>query len=127
MSLISWLSRRQATVEGEVFESGFVASKQGVETLRGVRYKLRTMGVPVDGPTYINGDIMTVVNNTFKPESTLKNKSNSICYHFVREAVATKECLTTWIPTLKIWAYLLTKVLYGRMRRALVKDVLYDI
>ena len=85
------------------------------------------MGVPVDGPSYIYGDNMYVVSITSKPESTLKKKSNSICYHFVREAVAMKECLTTWIPTLKNWVDLLTKVLHGRKRRTLVKGVLYDI
>ena len=98
-----------------------------METLRGIRYKLRVMGVPVDGPTYIYGDNMSVVNTTSKPESTLKKKSNSICYHFVREAVAMKECLTTWISTLKNWADLLTNVLHGRKMRGLVKGVLYDI
>ena len=127
MSLINWLSKRQATVEGAVFGSEFVAMKHGVETLRGIRYKLRMMGVPVDGPTYIYGDNMSVINNTSKPESTLNKKSNSICYHFVREAVAMKECLTTWIPTLKNWADLLTKILSGRKRRELVQGVMYDI
>ena len=114
-------------MEGAVFGSEFVALKQGVEALRGIRYKLRMMGVPVEGPTYIYGDNMSVIKNTSKPESTLKKKSNSICYHFVREAVAMKECLTTWIPTLQNWADLLTKVLSGRKRRELVKGVLYDI
>ena len=127
MAMINWLSKRQATVEGAVFGSEFVALKQGVEALRGIRYKLRMMGVPVEGPTYIYGDNMSVIKNTSKPESTLKKKSNSICYHFVREAVAMKECLTTWIPTLQNWADLLTKVLSGRKRRELVKGVLYDI
>ena len=103
--------------------------KQLCAYLCGLRYKLRMMGVPVDGPTYIYGDNMSVVNNTSKPESTLKRKSNSVCYHyhFVREDVVKKECLTTWIPTLKNWADLLTKVLHGRKRRALVQGVLYDI
>ena len=41
-----------------------------METLRGIRYKLRMLGVPVGGPTYIYGDNMSVVNNTSKPEST---------------------------------------------------------
>ena len=53
--------------------------KTGVETLRGIRYKLRMMGVEIDGPTYIYGDNQFVINNTSKPESVLKKKSNSIC------------------------------------------------
>ena len=98
-----------------------------VETLRGLRYKLRMMGVEVLGPTYVYGDNMSVIHNTSKPQSQLKKKSNSICYHFVREAVAMRECLTSHIPTGRNVADLLTKVLFGRKRRDLVSAVLADI
>ena len=105
----------------------FVAMKHGVETLRGIRYKLRMMGVAIAGPTYIYGDNMSVINNTSKPESVLRKKSNSICYHFICEAVAMKECLTTHVPTLRNFADLLTKCLSGKKRRDLVRGVLFDI
>ena len=85
------------------------------------------MGAKIDGPTYVYGDNMSFINNTSKPESVLKKKSNSICYHFVREAVAMKECLTTHVPTEKNWADLLTKVLFGNKRRDLFQGVLFDI
>ena len=75
--------------------------KHGIENLRGIRYKLRMMGVPVKGASYVYGDNMSVVTNTSKPESTLKKKSNSICYHAVREAVAMGEALVAHIPTKK--------------------------
>ena len=127
MALINLISKKQPTVKSAVFGSEFVALKHGVETLRGIRYKLRMMGVEVSGPTYIYGDNMSVVHNTSKPESVLKKKSNSICYHFVREAVAMRECLVSHIPTAKNVADLLTKVLYGRKRRELVSAVLADI
>ena len=48
-ALIDWLSKKQATIEGSVFGSEFVAMKTGVEALRGIRYKLRMMGVPMSG------------------------------------------------------------------------------
>ena len=101
--------------------------KTGIETLRGIRYKLRMMGVEIDGPIYIYGDNQSVINNTSKPESVLKKKSNLICYHFVREAIAMKECLTTHIPTLRNFADMLTKVLYGKKRKDLVHGVLHFI
>ena len=127
MALINFVSKKQSTVETAVFGAEFVALKHGVETLRGIRYKLRMMGVPVEGPSYIYGDNMSVIHNTTKPESQLKKKSNSICYHFVREAVAMRECLTSHIPTGRNVADLLTKVLFGRKRRDLVSAVLADI
>ena len=48
------------------------------------------MGVKIDGPTYVYDDNMYVIHNTSKPKSVLKKKSNSICYHFVREDVAVR-------------------------------------
>jgi hypothetical protein len=50
-----WFSKRQSTVETSGFGAEFVAMKNGMETLRGVRYKLRMMGIPIDGPAYIYG------------------------------------------------------------------------
>ena len=74
MALIDWLSKKKSTVEKVVFGSEFVAMTHGVETLRGIRYKLRMMGVHIDGPTYVYGDNMSVVFNTSRPESQLKKK-----------------------------------------------------
>ena len=85
------------------------------------------MGVSIDGPSYVYGENMSVINNTSKPESCLKNKSNSICYHFIRESVSMKECLTTHVPTLRKIADLLTKCLSGKKRRDLVRGILFDI
>ena len=125
---IAWCSKRQATVETSVFGAEFVALKQGVEALRGLRYKLRMMGIPISGPSYIYGDNMSVVKNSSKPESTLNKKSNAICYHAVREAVAMGECLVTHIPTGDNLGDLATKLIPGGIKRSrLVDMVLYDI
>jgi hypothetical protein len=72
MSLVNWLSQKQPTIELSVFGAEFVAMKLGVEVLHGIRYKLRMMGVPIAGPTYVYGDNMSVIHNTQQPESTLK-------------------------------------------------------
>ena len=69
----------------------------GIEALCGIRYKLRMMGIPIDGATYIYGDSMSVINNTSKPKSVLKKKNNAVCYHTVRESVAMGESLITYI------------------------------
>ena len=127
MALIQWLSKKQPTIESSVFGAEFVAMKHGMETLRGLRYKLRMMGVPIEGPSYIYGDNMSVIHNTQRPESTLKKKSNSICYHAMRESVAMGESLTGHVPTDENPSDLLTKVLTGRKREYHVSNILYDI
>jgi len=126
-AIVDWLSNKQPTIESSVFGAEFVAMKHGMEKLRGLRYKLRMMGVPISGPSYIFGDNMSVIHNTQRPESVLKKKNNSICYHAIRESVAMGECKTGHIKTEDNLADLLTKVLYGSRRRRLVKDILLDI
>ena len=102
--------------------------KHGMETCRGIRYKLRMMGVPLSGPTFIYGDNMSVIHNTQRPESTLKKKSNQICYHACRESVAMGESLTGHIDTNSNVADLATKIIPGgQKRRHLVSKLLFDI
>ena len=124
-----WFSKKQATIETSVFGAEFVAMKQGMETLRGIRYKLRMMGVELSGPSYIYGDNMSVVHNTQRPESTLKKKSNSVCYyHAIQEAVAMGECLTGHVSTHDNPADICTKLIPGGQKRDhLVGLILYDI
>ena len=128
MAPIAWLSKKQATIETSVFGAEFVAMKIGVEHIRALRYKLRMMGVPIDGPAYVYGDNMSVIHNTQRPESTLKKKSNSICYHFVRESVAMEETKTGHIRSEENCADLATKIISGGMKRShLVSKILYDL
>jgi hypothetical protein len=102
--------------------------KQGMEALRGLRYKLRMMGVPISGPSYIYGDNMSVIHNTQRPESMLKKKSNSVCYHFARESVAMKESLTGHVSSNENMADIATKVIGGGQKRDhLVGMLLHDV
>ena len=126
-ALVQWLSKKQATIETSVFGAEFVAMKMGMESLRGLRYKLRMMGVPIWGPSLIYGDNMSVIHNTQRPESTLKKKNNSIVYHAVRESVAMGESLTGHVRTNDNVADLATKVLSGKKRRGMVNKLLYNV
>ena len=81
----------------------------------------------MDKPSYMYGDNMSVVTNMSRPESTLKKKSNSICYHAVHEAVAMGESLVAHIPTKTNLADLFTKVLYGQSWQILVDRMPWDM
>ena len=85
------------------------------------------MGVPLTGPTYVYGDKMSIIYNTSRPELKLKKKINSICYHAVRKAVASGECLKTHFKTGDNYSEMMTKVLYGQKKRDNVSCILYDI
>jgi hypothetical protein len=113
MAPIVWFSKRQPTIESSVFGAEFVAMKNGIETTRGLRYKLRIMGVPIDGPTYVYGENMSVVHNTQHPESVLKKKSNAICYHAVPESAAMGESIIGHVPSVNNPADICTNAMPG--------------
>ena len=101
--------------------------KQCCEYLRGLRYKLRMMGIPVNNPVFIKGDNQLVLWNTSVPDSMLKKKSNSIVYHFVREGAARDEWHTAYVHTSENCSDLMTKCLYGPDRKKKVRMIMYDI
>jgi hypothetical protein len=128
MAPILWFSKRQPTVESIVFGAECVAMKNGIETCRGLRYKLRMMGVTLSGPTLVYGENMSVVHNTQRPESVLKNKSNSICYHAVRESAAMVESIIGHVPSVENPADICTKVVPGGQKRNnLIRLLLHDL
>ena len=124
-SPIVWYSKKQVGIETSAFGSEFIALKTGVELIKGLRYKLRMMGVPVEGPTNVRVDNMSVVYNTTRPESTLKKKSNSIAFHFTRENVANGTIRVAWESTTTNLADCLTKTQPGPVRQRLIHDILW--
>jgi hypothetical protein len=85
------------------------------------------MGVPLTGPSFIYRDNKSQVTNSSRPESTLKKKCDSVCYHAIRELVAMGKSLITHIRTQFNLADFLTRVTNGATRRRLVGNVLFDI
>ena len=116
MALIQWVSNKQATIESSVSRAEIVAIQQGVETLRGLRYKLRMTGAPCTNPSYIYGDNISVIHSTQRLKSTLKKKSNLVFYHIIRESIAMGESLTSHILTHDKYSDVLVKVTCGQKR-----------
>ena len=125
--MMDWLSKKQSTIETSGFGTEFCAMKHSIEALRGVSHKLCMMGVAVNGPSYVFGESILVVTNVSKPELTLSKKSDAICYHSVREALAMGEALVAHIPTRSNLDDLFTKILYGFHQRFLVSRMLWNM
>ena len=126
-ALIYWSSKKLNSCETSSFGSEFVALKQATEYVRGLRYKLRMMGIPVDEPAFVFGDNQSVLCKTTVPGSTLKKKQYVLAYHFVREGVARDEWRTAYVNTDENLADLLTKPLSGPKRIKFVRMVLHHI
>ena len=97
-----------------------MALKHGVETLRGLRYKLRMFGIPIEGPASMYCDNEAVYKNVAVPSSVLSEKMHSMSYHFCREAVAGGVCRVAKEDTLTNLADLFTKILPGAKREDLL-------
>ena len=89
---IIFYSKRQNSVETSTFGSEFTACKQAVEMIKGLRYKLRMFGVPLEGPASMYCDNEAVYKNISIPSSVLNKKMHGISYHYCREAVADGTC-----------------------------------
>ena len=84
---VKWYSKSQNTIESSTFGSEFVALKIAAEMNDGLRYKIRTFGIPLLGPTNGFCGNESVVHNATIPELTLQKKHNSIAYHKCRESI----------------------------------------
>ena len=71
------------------------------------------MGIPIDEETHVMVDNMSMIYNTTRPESTLKKKSNSIAYHFMRESAAAKEIKIQHVGTMEN----MTDICYQRVNQ----------
>ena len=86
------------------------------------------MGIPIEHCCYVYGDNKSVLYNTTLPESSIKQKSHSIAYHFVREGCARGEWKTTYIKSNENCADICTKsVPAGEDRKRKIRRIMYDI
>ena len=125
---IYWSSKRQNSTETSTFGAEFCAMKVATEYVRGLRYKLRMMGIPVHEPAFVFGDNQSVLANTTDPASTLKKKSHSLAFHHVREGCARDEWRTAYVNTHDNVADLFTKPLpSGEKRWKFVRMLLHHL
>jgi len=85
---IASFSKRQGQVETATYGSEFVAARVATEQIIDLRYTLRMLGVPIEGPSWLFGDNRSVITSSTLPHSTLSKRWNALSYHRVREAVA---------------------------------------
>lgn len=85
---VTWVSKRQKTVESSTYGSELVASRIAVEMIISLRYFLYMLGANLEPCSHLLGDNMAVVLNTTIPSSALKKKHQACNYHKVRESIA---------------------------------------
>ena len=121
---ITWFSKQQSTVESSTFGSEFVALRLATEQIISMRYKLRMFGIPIDGWANTFCDNESVFKNSSIAESRLKKKHNSVCFHRVREAVASSILIPLKVDSKFNLADILTKALPPPTRLAIRKMIM---
>jgi hypothetical protein len=85
---IQWFCKKQNVVETATYGSEFMVARQATEQIMDLRYTLRMMGIPIDGPSWMFGDNQSVVTSSTIPHSNLNKRHNALSYHRVREAIS---------------------------------------
>ena len=67
MAPVYWMSKKQTSVDTSSFGSEFIATKQCTKYVRGLRYKLRMLGIPCEGCTFVYGENQYFLYNTLIP------------------------------------------------------------
>ena len=102
--------------------------KTRCEYIKGLRIKLKQMGIPVENPVFVYGDNQSVLWNTSLPDSVLKKETSSVAFNFVRERVSRDQWRTTYMKSSENPAGILTKSLpAGLNRKRKIRGILYDI
>jgi len=110
---IKWYSKQQNTIESSTFGSKFVSLKIAMEMNAAICYKLRMMGIPIDGPTNMFGDNKSVIHNVTDPISMLNKRHNAIAYHKCCKEVAAGAARLTHESGMENCRDGLTKILVG--------------
>ena len=122
---ISWVSKRQKTVETSTYGSELVASRIAIEVLISMRYCLRMLGVKLEDSSLLVGDNMAVVLNTTIPSSALKKKHQACNYHKIRESIAAGFISYGHIPSTSNLADITTKPLARVLFEQLASQYLF--
>ena len=106
---VDWSSRRQGCIATSTYCAEFMAMRAATEEAVALRYMLRSLGVPLDGPTKLFGDNLGVIQSASIPDANLKKKHVALSYHCVREAVAAGVIAPFWVNTHENFADIMTK------------------
>jgi hypothetical protein len=122
---IQWFSKKQNTVETATYGSEFMVARQACEQIMDLRYTLRMLGAPLDGPSWLFGDNQSVITSSTIPQSNLNKRHNALSYHRVRECIAAKILNFLHVASQYNPSDFLTKFLVYTKFRPLVQPLLF--
>ena len=122
-SLVSWSSKKQATVAKSTTEAEYVALSLATQESIWLRRLLKSIGHGTVSPTVIHEDNQGAIEISRNPKHHNRTKHIDVSFHFTRERVGSKEVTVIHCPTSDMIADVMTKAL-GRVRFQKLRDLL---
>jgi hypothetical protein len=124
-TIVGVFSRRQSTVETATYASEFIAGRAALDESIAIRYKLRMLGAPLDGPIWMFGDNKSMINSAAEPAGRLTKRHLILSWHRLREKAAMGIVYYLHIGSKENIADCLTKHLAHGPMWALIKEHLF--
>ena len=115
----------QTPIETTKYGSEFLVARQATEPILDLRFTLRMMGLPIDGPSWLFGDNSSVITSSTIPHSTLNKRHNALSYHRVRESIAAKIIHFLHVSGIHNPSDVLTKFLGYAKLKYLIRPLLF--
>jgi hypothetical protein len=112
---MDWYSKKQATVKTATFGSELIAVRTTINQIIDLQMTRHYLVIPIREKSYVFRDNKTVINASLTPHAKLHKRHNTLSFHHVREAVASKYVTIFHLPgeynpaniLSKHWAYAL--------------------
>jgi hypothetical protein len=80
-TIVGHFSLRQSTVETATYASEFVAPRAALDEGLAIRYELRMLGAPIDGPMWLFGDSKSMIDSAPEPSGRLQKRHLLLSWH----------------------------------------------
>ena len=110
-SLVSWSSRKQATVAKSSTEAEYVALSFATQEAIWLRRLMSSIGCSAASPTVIFEDNQGAIELSRNPKHHNRTKHIDTSFHFTRERVISQEVSVQYCPTSEMIADTMTKAL----------------
>jgi hypothetical protein len=125
-TIVGHFSQRQSTVETATYASEFVAARAAFGEGVAIRYELRMLGAPVNGPMCFFGDNKSMIDSASQPAGRLQKRHLILSWHLLREKAAmgivnylhikseenVADCLTKHLSHVPLWKLIKNKLFY---------------
>jgi hypothetical protein len=88
--VVHFSSKRQSTVKTATYATEFIAGRTCLDEAIAIRYELRMLGAPLDGPVWMFSNNKSMIDSVLEPSGRLAKRHLILSWHRLREKAAMK-------------------------------------